>query len=173
MVLDTVILPGVDPPDILRKTMNFSVVVCGCPLLIFFLSEAMSGQFSGFQNQGLSTVELAMLIVAAVGFLGFIPICFWIQMQGVNKINDYLVRNGQILERQLLGALARTYRSSQVNKMFLLLTPTVFGLVDATVTRSRLGLMVYLLGQVLMIYNLPWPARCNLWMEVKRREILR
>ena len=173
MVLDTVILPGVDPPDILRKTMNFSVVVCACPLLIFFLSEAMSGQFSGFQTIKPSTVELGMLIVAAIGFFGFIPLCFWIQLQGVNKINDYLVRNGQILERQLLGALARTYRSSQVNKMIFLLVPTVMGLVDATVTRSRLGLMVYLFGQVLMIYNLPWPARCNLWIEIKRREILR
>lgn len=173
MVLDTVILPGVDPPDILRKTMNFSVVVCACPLMIFFLSEAMSGQFSGFQIQDLTTIDLAMMVVAAVGFLGFIPMCFWIQIQGVNKINDYLVRNGQILERQLLGALARTYRVSQVNKMILLLIPTVFGLVDATVTRSLLGLVIYLLGQALLIYNLPWPARCNLWMEVKRREILR
>jgi len=114
-----------------------------------------------------------MLVVAAGGVLGFIPMCFWIQIQGVNKINDYLVRNGQILERQLLGALARTYRVSQVNKMILLLIPTVFGLVDATVTRSLLGLLIYLLGQALLIYNLPWPARCNLWMEVKRREILR
>jgi hypothetical protein len=49
----------------------------------------------------------------------------------------------------------------------------VIGLVDRAITRSKTGLIVYLIGQALMVYNLPWPARCELWTEVRRREILR
>lgn len=173
MVLESVILPGVDPADVLRRSMTFSVGVAVCPFIIFSLSEMMSGQFSGFRFLPLSTIEIVVLAVALIGFLGFLPVCMWIQNIGISKINDYLLRNGQILERQLLGALARVYKSSQNTKMIMLAIPTVLGLIDLALTRSRLGLIVYLTGQALMVYNLPWPARCELWTEVHRREILR
>jgi hypothetical protein len=57
--------------------------------------------------------------------------------------------------------------------MIILVIPTVIGLIDLAITRSKTGLIVYLIGQALMVYNLPWPARCELWTEVRRREILR
>ena len=173
MVLESVILPGVDPADVMRRSMIFSVGVAVCPFIIFSFSEMMSGQFSGFRFLPMTPTEIIVLAVALIGFVGFLPVCMWIQNIGLSKINDYLIRNGQILERQLLGALARVYKSSQNTKMIMLAIPTVAGLVDLALTRSRLGLIVYLAGQALMIYNLPWPARCELWTEVRRREILR
>ena len=173
MVLDSVILPGVDPADVMRKSMIFSVGMAVSPFIIFSLSEMMSGQFSGFRFQPLNTTELIVIVVALFSFIGFLPVCLWIQEIGIAKIGDYLGRNGQILERQLLGALARVYKSSQTTKMIILVIPTVVGLVDLAITRSKVGLIVYLLGQALMVYNLPWPARCELWTEIRRREILR
>lgn len=173
MILNSVILPGVDPPDILRKTMNFSMALCFCPALIFVTTELMSGQFGGFRSLSMTVAETIVLAALFFSLIAFIPVTAWIQFQGTSKISDYLSRNGQILERQLMGALARVYRSSQITKMFLLLIPTTIGLIDAEITRSRLGLVVYLVGQTLLFINLPWPTRCNLWMEIKRREVLR
>jgi hypothetical protein len=49
---------------------------------------------------------------------------------------------------------------------------TFTGLVDAAVARSSLGLVVYLTGQALLIYFLPWPARWELWQTIRRKLIL-
>ncbi len=173
MVLNSVILPGVDPAEVINRSMIFSVGMTVSPIVIFSLSELISGQFSGFKFLPVTTIEVAMAALCLSLFVGFIPVCLWIQTKGVSEINQYLIRNGQILERQLLGALARVYRSSQKTKMIMLAIPTSIGLFDAELTRSKIGLMIYLFGQFLMIYNLPWPSRCEIWTEVKRREILR
>lgn len=172
MVLKTVLLAGVDPTDILRRTMNLSVGYAMCPAFLFVTSELMSGHFSGFHFVEFSVKDIIVLVVAFVSFISIVPASLWIQISGITKISNYVTRNGQILERQLIGALARVYRISQITKMNLLLVGTSVGLVDCAITRSSLGLAVYLLGQFLLIYNLPWPTRCNLWLEMKRRQVL-
>ena len=71
-----------------------------------------------------------------------------------------------------MGALARVFRVSQIYSMSFLLTGTSIGLIDLSVNRSQAGLIVYLIGQAAMIYAIPWPARCETWLEVKRRQVL-
>ena len=172
MVLRTVILPGVDPAEILRRNMNMSLVMSGCPLFLFIMSELLSGSFSGFTNKSPKTIELIFLGMALFCFILAFPVSFSIQSRGIYEISDYLVRNRQILERQLMGALARVYRASQLYRASLLMIGTSIGLVDVAINRSQAGLFVYLLGQAAMIYSIPWPARCETWLEVKRRQVL-
>jgi hypothetical protein len=172
MVLRTVILPGVDPADILRRNMNMSLLMAACPLFLFITSEVLSGSFSGFTSKGPNLLELIALGFALICYLVGFPVGFVIQTRGVYEISDYLVRNRQILERQLMGALARVFRVSQIYSMSFLLTGTSIGLIDLSVNRSQAGLIVYLIGQAAMIYAIPWPARCETWLEVKRRQVL-
>ena len=70
MVLDSVILPGVDPADVMRKSMIFSVGMAVSPFIIFSLSEMMSGHFSGFRFLALNTTELIVIVVALLSFIG-------------------------------------------------------------------------------------------------------
>lgn len=153
--------------------MNLSIVYAFCPAFLFLITESISGQFAGYKFLPLKTPEIAVILISGMSFLLVIPSSIWIQISGITKISEYLIRNGQILERQLIGALARVYRISQITKMNLLLVGTLAGLIDCSISRSSIGLMIYLLGQFLLIYNLPWPTRCNLWLEIKRSQVLR
>ncbi|MFM7131303.1 MAG: hypothetical protein ACKO0V_18295 [bacterium] len=172
MVLRTVILPGVDPSDILRKNMSMSVVMAASPLFLFMVSEILSGNFSGFTSKNTHSVEMFFVGMAYLMMAVAFPISFKIQAKGLRQISEYLSRNNQILERQLMGALVRVYRTSQLYRMSLLLAATMIGLIALSINRSQAGLLLYLIGQGAMIYCLPWPARCELWLEVKRRQVL-
>lgn len=172
MVLRTVILPGVDPSDLLRKNMSTSIMMTACPLFLFMVSELLSGNFSGFTTKNTHSAEMVVVGFAYLLIILSFPISFTIQTRGLRQISDYLSRNNQILERQLMGALVRVYRTSQLYRMSLLLIATVIGLIALSINRSQAGLLLYLVGQGAMIYCLPWPARCELWLEVKRRQVL-
>ncbi len=172
MILDMIIVPGIDPPDVLRKTMNHSIGVAIIPATIFLVSEALSGNFSGYQWNEFGTKEAAVLLLSMFCFISQIPLGFWIDFVGTQKLKDYLVRNSQILERQLMGAMARLFRTSQLCRIHLVAVGTLIGLVDAILARSLLGLAVYLIGQVLLFYLLPWPFRWEIWQSIRRKLIL-
>jgi hypothetical protein len=152
--------------------MNHCLSVASVPGVIFLISETMSGHFEGYRWLGWTLPEVGVAVIAVVCFLGHIPLSFWVDYVGTKKIRDYLSRNGQILERQLMGALARLFRTSQLYRIHFLAVGTFTGLVDAAVARSSLGLVVYLTGQALLIYFLPWPARWELWQTIRRKLIL-
>lgn len=172
MVLKTVILAGVDPTDILRRTMNVSILYAVCPAMLYLITESISGQFTGYKFLGFNLIEILVLVIGFLSYLLTVPVTAWIQFNGLTKISAYISKHGQILERQLIGALARVHRIAQITKMNLLTLGTMIGLIDCSVSRSSIGLVVYLVGQFLLIYNLPWPARCNFWMELKRNQVL-
>lgn len=172
MILDIIIVPGIDPPDVLRKTMTQSIVVAIIPATIFLASEALSGNFSGYKWMGFGTKEVAVLLFSMCCFIAQIPLGFWIDFVGTQKLKNYLVRNSQILERQLMGAMARLFRTSQLCRIHLVAAGTLIGLVDAILSRSLLGLVVYLIGQVLLFYLLPWPFRWEIWQSIRRKLIL-
>jgi len=172
MILDTIILPGVDPDEILRKTMNYCISIAIFPAVIFLISEMISGHFAGYAWKGWSTVDAIVCLIALICFIGHFPLAFWIDFVGTQKLRDYLVRNGQILERQLMGAFARLFRSSQLVRTHMLAVGTIAGLADAAVERSLVGLSVYLIGQILLVYYLPWPGLCDILQSVRRKLIL-
>lgn len=172
MILDMIIVPGIDPPDVLRKTMNHSIGVAVIPATILLASEAISGNFSGYEWKEMNLVEIAVLCFSMCCYLSQIPLSFWIDYVGTQKLKSYLLRNSQILERQLMGAMARLFRTSQLSRIYLVGVGTVIGLVDALLTRSLLGLSVYLVGQFLLFYLLPWPFRWELWQAIRRKMIL-
>lgn len=172
MILDVIIVPGVDPPEILRKTMNHCLAVAVIPGMTFLASEALSGNFSGFRSTGFNLREAAVGLVAITCYVGQIPIAFWIDFVGTQKVRDYINRNSQILERQLMGAMARLFRQSQMARVYLVATGTVVGLFDAMITRSQFGLIIYLIGQALLFYLLPWPYRWDFWQAIRRKLIL-
>lgn len=172
MILDVIIVPGVDPPEILRKTMNQCLAVVVIPGVIFLASEALSGNFSGFRSSGFNLKEAAVLLIALICYIGQIPLAFWIDFVGTQKVKDYINRNSQILERQLMGAMARLFRQSQLSRVYLVAIGTVVGLFDAMITRSQFGLIVYLIGQALLFYLLPWPYRWDFWQAIRRKLIL-
>jgi hypothetical protein len=152
--------------------MNTSLQMSACPVFLFLVSELISGSFSGFTNKNTGSFEYFCLGFACILILLVFPIGLTIQTRGVHQISDYLAKNNQILERQLMGALVRVYRASQIYRMSLLLAATMIGLIALSLNRSQSGLMVYLMGQSAMIYCLPWPARCEMWLEIKRRQVL-
>ncbi len=172
MILDMIIVPGIDPPDVLRKTMNHCIGVAIIPATIFLICEAISGNFSGYQWKAFGAKEAAVLIVSLLCFISQLPLGLWVDYVGTQKLKAYLVRNSQILERQLMGAMARLFRTSQLCRIHLVAIGTVVGLVDAILTRSQLGLGVYLVGQVLLFYLLPWPFRWEIWQSIRRKMIL-
>lgn len=152
--------------------MNHCIGVAVVPAVIFLASEALAGHFTGFVWRDFSLKDIVILLVAFLAFLGQIPVGFWIDYVGTRKLKDYLIRNSQILERQLMGAMARLFRTSQLSRIHLVAIGTVAGMIDAIVTRSMLGLIVYLIGQALLFYLLPWPARWDFWQAIRRKLIL-
>jgi len=172
MILDTIILPGVDPDEILRKTMTYCISVAVFPAVIFLSSETISGQFAGYRWDGLTSVDAVVFLIGLICFIGHFPLAFWIDFVGTQKLRDYLARNGQILERQLMGAFARLFRSSQLLRTHMLAVGTVAGLADAAIDRSLVGLCVYLVGQTLLVIYLPWPGRWDIWHSIRRKLIL-
>lgn len=172
MILDVIIVPGVDPPEILRKTMNQCLAIVVIPAVIFLASEALSGNFTGFRSNGFDLKEASVFLVALICYVGQIPLAFWIDFVGTQKVKDYINRNAQILERQLMGAMARLFRQSQLSRIYLVAFGTIVGMIDAIFTRSQFGLIIYLIGQALLFYLLPWPYRWDFWQAIRRKLIL-
>ncbi|MBI1322253.1 hypothetical protein GC170_03565 [bacterium] len=152
--------------------MNHCLMVVSIPAVVFLSSEALSGNFSGFRSSAFNFKEALVSIVAMLSFIGQIPLAFWIDYVGTQKIRDYINRNSQILERQLMGAMARLFRQSQLARVYLVSIGTVVGLFDAMITRSQFGLIIYLIGQALLFYLLPWPYRWDFWQAIRRKLVL-
>lgn len=152
--------------------MNHCLSVVVIPAVIFVASEAMSGNFSGYRWNGFGLKEFLVLALAIICYIGQLPLGFWIDFVGTHKMKGYINRNSQILERQLMGAMARLFRLSQLSRIYLVAFGAVVGMVDAIVSRSQLGLIVFLIGQALLFYLLPWPYRWDFWQAVRRKLIL-
>ena len=152
--------------------MNHCLAVVVIPAVVFLASEALSGNFSGYRSTGFGLREAAVSLVAFVCYVGQMPLGFWIDFVGTQKMRDYINRNAQILERQLMGAMARLFQLSQLSRIYLVAFGTIVGMVDALVARSQLGLIIYLIGQALLFYLLPWPYRWDFWQAIRRKLIL-
>jgi len=164
MRLKNVIVPGIDPSDILRSCFRFGLMAQASLITVLLLTSLFNNLFDSLRAPSWDSLDPIICVVCACLYVLILPIGLYAEHHGVQSIDDYIHSQGKILKRQLLGALARVYRQAYNLKTYLLLAGSTIAMTHVLLTNSSVGLIAFLIGQGLMLHNLPWSFKWQAWL---------
>lgn len=166
MRLKSVIVPGIDPIEVLQITFR-NGMLAQLSLFGVFSASALLGVYSQVRKPDLENyVDYAILIVCGCLILSTIPVGFWVEHHGIVLIKRYLHRHKRILKRQVIGALARVYRNVTYSKLLLLMLSSTISMTHFLMNRSTIGLVLFLLSQGLSLHQQAWAFRWQFWLTL-------
>lgn len=165
MRLKTVIIPGIDPVEILQSCFRNGILAQGFLLTVFAVSALTGGLFHSLRPPMWESVDTMVGIACACLYAAIVPTGLYAEHYGLLSIDEYLHTRGKILKRQLIGAMARVFRQATYCRMALLLAGTTLAMTHVLLTNSTVGLVAFLVGQGLLFHNLPWAFRWQSWVN--------
>lgn len=164
MRLRNVVLPGIDPIEVLQIAFRNGICSQLSLVGIFAITVLINGFLPSPTPSLWTPQDFAVIILCGCLILSALPAGIRVEKLGIASIEDYLKKRKRILKRQLLGALARVFRNTTYVKLSILLLSSTIGMTHFLINRSSVGLVAFLISQALALHQQAWAFRWQFWV---------